>query len=189
MGVTIPAYHLKSQADLPEMRRRLKGIGRRREIHRDLTLTSLIDVFSVVILFLIQSFSTTGEVLLNNPGLTLPIAYNGRTLMRAPIVTITPTGVTLEGAPVGDNSNIEEKVEDTSWDLPQMTLRLASYRQFVQSIYPGAPFSGEIIVQADASLNFIYLKRVMYTLTKAGFTAINMAVRGEAQLPKPLPVE
>jgi biopolymer transport protein ExbD len=180
MGVIIPGYHLRAHSDMPQTRRRLKGYNRRKEIITDITLTSLIDIFSVVILFLIQSFSASGEILIINPALSLPQAYHASPLMRAPIVTILPDKVTVEGLNVGDNSDLSEKVEETDWALPLLQQKLESYRDFVRSLSPDIPFSGEVIVQADAQLDFIYLKRVLFTLTRIGFTNINLAVRGDA---------
>ena len=187
MGVSIPAFHLRAGKDLPEMRKRLKGQGRNRAIHQELTLTSMIDIMSVVVIFLIQSFSATGEVMMVNKDINLPQANYGRTLNRAPIVTVTPEKVTLEGITVGDNTAIQEKIEETDWELPLLSQRLTSYKTFMESIYPGAVFPGEVIIQADNGLNFLYLKRVMFTLTKLGFNNINLAVRGEVQPVAPAP--
>jgi biopolymer transport protein ExbD len=56
--------------------------------------------------------------------------------------------------------------------------RLEQHRRFFESMHQGVKYPGEVIVQADRELPFLYLKRVMYSLTKAGFVNINMAVRG-----------
>ena len=52
MGVKIPGFHLKSEKDLPELRKRIKGAGARKGIIEELNLTAMIDMFSVLILFL-----------------------------------------------------------------------------------------------------------------------------------------
>jgi len=182
MGITVPSYKLKSPHDLPYLRKRLKGT-RRRSIVTDITLTSLIDIMSVVILFLIQSFSATGEVMMINKAIQIPTASYGKILERAPIVTILSDKVLLEGAPVGTNSNLDEKMEESDWDLPQLTARLLQHKKFFESIHEGVKFPSEIIVQADKSLSFVYLKRVMYALTKNGFVNIKLAVRGESSSP------
>lgn len=179
MGITIPEFHLKSKIDLVETRNRLKGGRRARDINAELTLTSLIDMFSVVILFLIQSFSATGEIFMVNKDVTLPQAYHARLLERAPIVTVMADKVTVEGLVVGDNTGITEKIEETDWDLPLLRSKLEEYRNFARSIAPDVPFKGEVIIQADVGLEFIYLKRVMFTLAQLGFNGINLAVRGE----------
>jgi biopolymer transport protein ExbD len=181
MGVIIPGYHLQSPKDLPELRKRLKGSGRRKEVSSELSLTSLIDMFSVIILFLIQTFSASGEILAVNPGITLPQAYYAKMLERSPIVTITQEKVTIEGLKVGDNTDIFGKVEDTDWDLPNLKEKIASYRTMLEQLVPGVPPQGKLIIQADKGLEFVYLKRVIYALTSMGFPEIHLAVRGEAR--------
>lgn len=165
------------------MRKRLKGIGRHRHSnHDELTLTSMIDIMSVVILFLIQNFSVTGEILIANKDVKLPAAYHGSIMKRSPIVTVTPEVVTLEGFQAGDNKGIEQKIEERDWELPTLTKTLAQYKDFYEKVAPGggAIFPGEVIVQADSDLDFLYLKRVMFTLRKAGYGGIMLAVRSNA---------
>lgn len=184
MGIKKPGYHLVSAHDLPHLRNRLKG-GARKGISAELNLTSMIDLFSVIILFLIQSFSATGEILFVNDKIKLPNASYGAELTRQPVITIQEDKVTLEGAPVGDNANINEKIEETDWELPQLVGRLTDYKKFFESVNVGAKFPGEVIVQADVKLPFLYLKRVMYTLVKNGYPNISLAVRGKAQYVAP----
>ncbi|MBS1983648.1 MAG: biopolymer transporter ExbD [Bdellovibrionales bacterium] len=187
MGIQKPGYHLKAAHDLPHLRKRLKGGRGGSRIIAELNLTSMIDLFSVIILFLIQSFSATGEILIMNKDVTLPAANHGQELTRSPIITVMSDKVTLEGAPVGENSNIQDKIEETDWDLPQLTRRLEDYKKFYESINPDKKFPSEVIVQADKKLNFVYLKRVMYSLVKRGYTNINLAVRGQAEYRQPEP--
>lgn len=180
MGIKIPGYRLAAGRDLPEMRARLKGANRRKHFSEELTLTSLIDMFSVIILFLIQSFSATGEVMFINKDIKIPYASHGRILERSPIITITPDKITIEGLAAGENANIEDKVEEEDWELPIMTQKLTEYKTFFESIHNGDPFPGEVILQADEGVEFLYIKRVMFSLVKIGFNNINLVVRGEA---------
>ncbi len=179
MGVIQPGYHLRSEYDLPALRSRIQGSKRRRHLDEELTLTSLIDIFAVVILFLIQSFSATGEIFMVNPGITLPQAQFAKVLDRYPIVTVQRDKVTLEGYEVGDNANLQAKIDDTDWDLPLLRGRLEAYKIAMQTIYPEAPFPGNIIIQADRGLEFLYLKRVLFSLASYGFPNAQLAVRGE----------
>ncbi len=180
MGIKIPGYRLASGRDLPEMRARLKGANRKKKMTEELTLTSLIDMFSVIILFLIQSFSATGEVMFLNKDIQIPYASHGRILERSPIITITAEKVTVEGLAAGDNSNLEDRIEEADWNLPLMSEKLIAYKTFFETIHNGEPFPGEVILQADEEVEFLYIKRVMFSLVKIGFNNINLVVRGEA---------
>ena len=184
MGIKKPGYHLVAAHDLKHLRKHLKG-GGRKSIAAELNLTSMIDLFSVIILFLIQSFSVNGEIMMLNKDITIPNASYAQELDRSPIITITADKVTLEGAVVGENGNINEKIEETDWDLPNLTARLDEYKKFFESIHTDTKFPGEVIIQADKKLPFLYLKRVMYALVKKGYGNINLAVRGEAHYMPP----
>ena len=186
MGVKIPEYRIAAAHDLPHLRKHLKGGGKSRINTEELSLTSMIDMFSVIILFLIQSFSATGEILLSNPDIKIPEAYHARELTRSPIITVMMDKVILEGAAVGDNTNINEKIEETDWDLPQLSRKLEDYKAFFEGIHTDQKFPGDVILQADKGLPFVYLKRVMYTLVKLGFVNINLAVRGEVSYSAPV---
>jgi biopolymer transport protein ExbD len=187
MGVVKPGYHLASPHDLKHLRKRLKGTGGR-NINPGLNLTPFIDLFSTIILFLISLFSATGDVMMSNKDIVMPNASHGKELTRAPIVTVMADKVTLEGAPVGDNANIQEKIEETDWELPQLNERLDNYKRFFESVNVDTKFPGEVIVQADKEIPFLYLKRVMFTLVKHGYPNIMLAVRGKpADGPPPAP--
>lgn len=181
MGIKIPENRICSEYDMVEFRRRMT-YGRHRRLAEDLNLTSLIDMFSVIIFFLLQSFSVTGEVLLVNKDIKLPIANHGKLLERAPIVTIMEDKIFIEGSTADSNSPLKTQKEEFEWDMPKLATRLKDYRRMYESIYPGRNYPGDVIIQADKGLSFVYLKRVMYTLVKEGFSAINLVVRGRAEL-------
>ena len=187
MGIIKPDYHLRSKHDLPSFRDRMEGPVGGRKLSADLNLTSLIDVFSVIILFLVSTFSATGEILLVNKDIKLPSAAFGFTLKRSPIVTVTKDLIILEGATVGDNTNISEKIEDTDWALPNLRAQLKTYKQFFEAANSGLPFPGEVIIQADKEIEFLYVKRAMFTLLKEGYNNIDLVVSGEASFAVPDP--
>ncbi len=180
MGIKVPSYRLVSQWDLKHLRRRLKGSGRGKHSEEEhISLTSLIDVFSILLFFLIQSFSATGEIFFANKDIKIPTANYAKELTRSPVVTIMPDKVTIEGLKVGDNSSLQDKVEEKDWDLPLLSETMNSYKRIFEDLHPGVTFPGSIIIQADESLDFVFLKRVMFALVKSGYGDIKLAVRGE----------
>ncbi len=183
MAIKIPRYRLKSEFDLPSFRHRMQGPIGGRKLAADLNLTSLIDVFSAIILFLVTTFSATGEIIVAQKDLQLPKAKHARLLQRSPIVTITEKGVALEGADMGSNANISERIEESDWEMPRLISKLRQYRQTFENAQPGIPFPGNVIIQADRGLDFVYIKRVLYALVGEGYTGINLVVRGESTLP------
>jgi len=180
MGITKPGFHLRSRWDLPSFRKRNSGQIGGRKVSAELNLTAMIDMFSTIVLFLMTTFSATGDILITNSEIKLPVAEHAFLLQRSPIVTVFDRGVLIEGTAVGDNSDIQAKVEDSDWELPLMKEQLRSYKAFFESADAGVPFPGRVILQADKKLNFIYLKRAMYALVEEGYTNIDLVVQGEA---------
>ncbi len=185
MGVKIPSYKLCSPKDLKEMRYRLKGHGRKRGHMADhLTLTSLIDMFATLIFFLLQTFGTAGDWDFTNPAIEIPASQHAMMIKRAPIITIMRDKVTLEGGEKDADSNlaIGQKIEETDWELPKLKERLLSYKKFFESIHADVKYPPEVVLQADKQIEFMYVKRVLFTLTKMGFSNVNLAVRGKANV-------
>ncbi len=192
MGVIIPGYHLTSAKDLPEMRYRLKGGGgKHNAAAQPLTLTSLVDMFASLIFFLIHTYGTSGQVEFINPAVEIPDTEHALMLKRAPIITVMRDKVSLEGDNSADsNDGIGEKLEETDWELPMMKAKLLEYKRFFESIHTDVKYPPAVIIQADKALEFMYIKRVLFTLTKMGFSNVTIAVRGKANMemdPEPAP--
>src|SRR5437879_1042194 len=62
-----------------------------------LTLTSLIDVMVIMVIFLLMNFSANGEVLYMSKDIKLPDAYHGSMLERAPVISVSADAVTFDG--------------------------------------------------------------------------------------------
>lgn len=184
MGITIPGYHLTAAKDLPEMRYRLKGGSGRKGFTGVLTITSLIDMFATLIFFLLHTFGTSGDIDFINPAIEIPPSEHALMLKRAPVITVMRDKVTLEGGAdkADTNLQIEGKIEETDWELPQLKEKLLEYKKFFESIHQDVKYPPEVIIQADKGLEFMYIKRVLFTLTKIGFTNITVAVRGKVNM-------
>ena len=92
--------------------------------------------------------------------------------------------VTLEGGEKDADSNlaIGQKIEETDWELPKLKEKLLSYKKFFESIHADVKYPPEVVLQADKQIEFMYVKRVLFTLTKMGFSNVNLAVRGKANV-------
>jgi biopolymer transport protein ExbD len=170
-----PGFHLKPKYDLKGLRALVRGGDRdKREIAVELPLTSMIDMFTILVIFLLMNFSATGEIFFIQKNLKLPEATYSRPLQGAPLITVTTGGVTLEAENVGDNPLT---VQETDQNLPKLSSALRQIRIIEETIRPGEPFKGNINIQADEATPLVYIKRVMQTCIQEGWTGINFAVR------------
>src|SRR5687767_820736 len=87
----------------------------------ELLLTPLIDMFVILVVFLIMNFSATGELINISKDIELPKAKSTAMLERAPVIQISPTTVAIEGFKVGDSDEI---LKDADLRVPQLTDKL-----------------------------------------------------------------
>ncbi len=168
-----PGYHLAPKYDLPYLRGKLNS-GGKRAFDAVLPLTSMIDMFSLLVIFLLLNFSATGEIFYVNNNLKIPIAEHGHVLESLPIISITPKGVIFDAQGAGSK---RFHIEERDPNLPQLKSMLQRIRNMEQTVNRNPAFRGGVNIQADEKTSIIYVKRVMNILISEGWTNISFAVR------------
>lgn len=169
-----PGYHLHPKWDLHALRKR-RTSGAKKNISPDLPLVSMIDMFSILVIYLLMNFSATGEIFFIQKNLTLPEAKHAHDIESAPLITVTAQGITLETENVGDNPT---ELTESDQNLPRLSAALRQLKQLDEATKPGQKFKGQINIQADETTPLVYIKRVMQTCILEGWVGINFAVRG-----------
>ncbi len=137
------------------------GETRKRHVHAELLLTALIDAFSILVLFLLMSFSSSGEMLTMSSGMELPKAAKGEQLERQPVVKVEPGKIF---------------VEDQEVTTETLVPALIALRKQWQEQHPGEEYPGIITVQADRRMKYEALNSVVLASSHAGFSDIRFAV-------------
>ncbi len=179
-----PGYHLRSQYDLKKVREIRGGHGRTSAVG-ELNLTSMIDMFTIIVIFLLMNFSATGEIFFIQKNIKLPMALHSKPIDSAPLISVTADEVTLEAQKVGDNPLV---LTEKDINLPRLADALKKIRIFEETLHPGEPFKGQINIQADEKTPLVYIKRVMQTCILEGWNGINFITRGDENK-KPEPKE
>lgn len=144
-----------------------------------LNLTAFVDMMTIMVVFLLMSFSATGELLLTQKGLDLPSAISHQDLESAPIITVSMDAITFNGEPMADPRTL---AADTSmeWKVVELFERLKVERaQFeLQSMDEEAKkkIRGYLILQADKSVDSKILNRIMKTAYAAEYPNIMFAI-------------
>jgi biopolymer transport protein ExbD len=138
-----------------------QGQSRKRNVVADLLLTALIDAFSILVIFLLMSFSSTGEILFMGKDMELPKASQGVVLERSPVIKIDQGKIYLEDSEVAPN---------------QLTAALLDLRRKFQETRPGEEFPAQITVQADRRVKYEVLNSVVLASSQAGISDIKFAV-------------
>lgn len=139
----------------------------------ELLITPLIDMFIILVVFLIMNFSATGELVQLSKDIRLPRAETTSELERAPIVQISANTVAIEGVKVGES---EEILKDPDLRIPGLTEKLQEMRKVDEMMHPGLPFKGEIIINCDKDVDFKLVRKVMFAASDAGYVKFNYAV-------------
>ncbi|MFO7155614.1 MAG: biopolymer transporter ExbD [Pseudomonadota bacterium] len=151
-----------------------RGIGKgQRDVNSDLNLVPMIDIFVLLVIFLIQQFSADGDLLFMTDRIKMPEAANYDQLMRAPVIQISPDDIALEGQMIARISDIEGQ---ELWNIPKLEEVLRDQKKAFETLNTSQEFKGDINIQADVNVPFKVLKKVMYSANQAGYFNINFAV-------------
>jgi len=147
----------------------------KRAVYAALTLTSLVDVMTIIVIFLLMNFSANGEVLYMTKDIRLPDAYHGAQLERAPVISVSADAVTFDGRML---LNTEQLAKGDALSVPELEDALRDEKRRYETIHaddPDHPFRGLVNVQADRRIPFKVIKRVMFSCNQSGFANINFA--------------
>lgn len=153
--------------------RGISGGGAKKNAVADLLLTPLIDMFVILVVFLIMNFSATGELVTISKDIQLPKARVTSQLTRAPIIQISAQTVAIEGFRVGDSDEI---MKDPDLRIPSLTEKLQEMRKVDEMMHPGQKFEGRIIINCDRDVDFKLVRKVMFASADAGYANFNYAV-------------
>jgi len=147
-------------------------------VYAELNLTPMIDTFTVMVIFLLQSFSASGELMFIQKDLKPPDAEQTQLLNeRGPVVTILRNGILLEGKSIG---NYEELMDETQPGVPELAEKLTQIRERDEKMFgaanPAEGFKGTVLVQADKATNFMFVRKVIFAINEAGWVHVQFAV-------------
>ena len=169
-----PGKRLIRGVPLAFIRKIADGHGRA-NIVADLNVTPMVDMLTMLVIFLLLTFSASGEILTISKDITLPKAFNAAELERAPIVAISKAKIAFEGQFVMDATDITNE-KFAEFVLPPLKERLERNRDQWRLTHPDKTFDGQVIIQSDNSINFVVIKMIMMTAAQAEYTNMNFAV-------------
>jgi biopolymer transport protein ExbD len=150
----------------------------KKNIYADLLITPLVDMFVIIVLFLIANFSATGEVLMMTKDVQLPEAAHVKEIELAPVVMISTEFVSINGKIIG---RVEELGRDEFLNIPSLEEELRTMKKQYEDLHALAKdtegsFKGDVNIQGNKDVNYRILKRVMYSCQSSGYMNLNFAV-------------
>ena len=184
MPIHVPGYRPKG--------RHVSGSGRRSAVVA-LNMTAMVDMFTVLCVFLLQNYATTNQVLPMPEKVDLPSAQEVKELAPSNVVLIAEDGIMLNNIKIADFRTVKEQ---SDWDIKALAdllkttieegerrkKTLGSQIRNAVNEAKKTPKPAEIddfrkvTIQSDKNVDFLTVKKVMFTVTEAGMQEINFAV-------------
>lgn len=161
----------------------------------NLSLTPMVDMFTVLVVFLLQNFAVTGAPIEIYKDINLPPAAQTKALKPTNVVTINLDKVLFNSQEV---MSYDELKENKSWFVLKLNKRV---KEEIERLEKEKSASNVIVknikkalkdddkkeeeevaehlrltVQADKDVDFLSIKKAMYTSMEAGILEVNFAV-------------
>ena len=174
-----PGRQLMHHVRLAFVRKKVTG-GGHRGVAAALNLTSMIDYLVTVVIFLLMSFSSSGETPINK-SITLPSAENTIDMVTAPMVAINGSQILVNEHPVGSTRAVEEAGRVMP-RIDELYNALKSLKDDWKKLNPSnKEFPGVVILQVDKEVPALVVKSVFQTAAFAGYPNVSFMV---SKLPK-----
>ncbi|MEZ4749380.1 MAG: biopolymer transporter ExbD [Bdellovibrionota bacterium] len=147
-----------------------------------LALTSMLDILTTILFFLLKNYSTVQTTFNVSEGLSLP---QSTTVAPPPDsslhLVVTQTAVLLDGVelvPVVNGDIPREHLYRDNVTIVRLAQALQQHKkrsQYIEKRSDTHSFSGMIVMQADKNLEFKILKKVIYTAGITDFVMLKLA--------------
>ena len=175
MPIHAPHAQLYNSVKLEVAKAKLGHEGRKSS-YAALNLVAYIDMMTMLVIFLLMSFSATGEILFVQKNIVLPDAQNWTDLERAPVVGVSKDVVTLDGSQVATADELMKDSATGDFKIAELHDKLVTLKNNYKLLHPSEEFNGIAIVQSDKNVEFKVLKKIMYSISVAGYQNVNFAV-------------
>jgi biopolymer transport protein ExbD len=172
---------------------RTKRSGKRSTVAQ-LSLTAMVDMFTVLAVFLLQNYNVDSNLLEMKDEVILPKATQVKELKPAMVVSVSMKDISIDKIAI---AQVDAARAQKDWEIQPLIqaitekfrqkeeerklLGLEKLRDAVDQNKPDAERAKledlrRVTVQADKSLDFLTIKKVMFSLYQAGASEINFAV-------------
>lgn len=170
MAIEAPGARLLR--DLP-FRFMATGAREKRSVDAQITLVPFIDFLLTVVVFLLMSFSSSGEISVL-PGLP-DAAHGADDATLAPVIAIDADEVTVDGRRVADTRALLADARVAR--VEPLVHHLEVTRHNWETLHPGQDAPTDVVVQVSREVDFRAVRKVLFSVTQAGYGGVGLAVR------------
>ncbi len=152
----------------------------KRNIVATLQLTAMVDMFTVLVIFLLQNYASTNQILPISDQIKLPEATAVKELKPSFVVILSEKFLLFNDKKVASFYNVKSNSKwliDPLLDEVQKAIEKSKGTDAyaLSDEKTTSPYY-KITLQVDKSIDFLSVKKVLYTLAQAGVQEINFAV-------------
>lgn len=156
------------------MKRKRFALDIRKNQTFGLNITSMTDMFTILLVFLLQTYSTNDVQIEPAAGLRLPASNTDRNPVEGIKISLSPTELMFDKTKIANvqNKMIEASAlddKDSNFIKP-----LFDELQKFNKENEKSPKIGKVLFQADQDLPYSVVRKVMYTASMAGFPNLKM---------------
>ena len=142
-----------------------------------LNITSMLDMFTILIIFLLKSYSAEGIILTIPADLHLPSSTTQSAPEPGLVVEVSRNLLVVDGKMLDVNLEeikaSENLLIDTLYE--HLMIKAGQYEE-ISGLNPNAEFTGRLVLEGDREIPFRLLKKILYTCGQAGFINQSLAV-------------
>jgi biopolymer transport protein ExbD len=173
--------HLSSVQNLKS--HKAHGLKMRRSLgaeSTELNLTSMIDMFTIILIFLIKSYSVSDVAL--SPDSTIQMPYSTATEIPtiAVKVSMSQENISIDGRPIINLQNGRLQAEDVQglviFPLYRELKAIAVLKAEEEKQDPNREFKRQVLLYGDKRIPYGTLKRILFTAGQAEYETFRLSV-------------
>lgn len=148
----------------------------------DIDITSLLDILTILLVFLLQSYNSSGVTINVPKGIDLPRSASESLNNFGVNIQVSKTNIWVDDKEVltSESATEGEVFDEGGRRIVPLYNELVKIKETIKQTEKLSPqaakFSGIANLVVDKSLKYSYLKRVMYTAASAGFKEFKFVV-------------
>lgn len=169
------------------------SIGRRRGMGRymdrriastfKIQITSMVDMFVILLVFLLKSYSTSPVNITPSDDLKLPVSTSTKNPVESLKLVVSRSGIFVDERKIVEMKDGVLAAGDVDANDTQFIRALyteldeqAKKTRTIATQNSELEFDGKVVMQAERSLPYDLLRKVMYTSMMAGYSDVKIAV-------------
>ncbi len=158
--------------------RRSSRKGGRSKGNITLNVTSMMDMFTIILVFLLKSYSAEGQLVTPAEGLKIPDSSVQASAKPGLELKMSENSVMVEDYVLLNRRQIKKAIKSKDYLIAPLKKSLSKYASEAKNVASRheQKFKGSIILQGDENVPYNLLVKIMYTCGQAGFPNINLIV-------------